>query len=489
MRGVAQRPRLIDKSADPYRGMQLRGRWNFSWGLVACAGFFGVVLPMIVRRRWLRLKVRARKVRRRCEHKEMLAQVPSVCLRYGLSPRGFLPSFCLERLPDEFQRWEDLADRLVELNRNGGLKQAVDTLPHIDPQCLEGAGKEVLQRAFLLLGAFAHSYIHGSAVPWYQLKQSGDHVERDGPGPSGSAPTLPSQLAEPWLQVCAQLGMPPVLTAAATDLWNWRLRDSSGPFVLENLDQRVSLTGTSTERAFHMVPCAMQAAASKVVPKVFLADLLVRADCDEELGDLLLEVADVLRQFQRLFQQIPGSVDKDVFYDVYRPLLNGFHPDGVILEVSPRRVDKSLACSVPHVTNLDQTGFLNSSKGPSAGQSTVILLLDVFLAISHTGPGVTFQEEMLTYMPAEHRQMVLDFRQRWQDLDPLPTLLERKRTARNPFAEHLQEAYDECVGVLCGLRRLHLSTVTTYLVRTSTGTGATTWRTLLQNMLSATSVR
>ena len=172
-----------------------------------------------------------------------------------------------------------------------------------------------------------------------------------------------------------------------------------------------------------------------------------------------------------------------MFYDVYRPLLNGFHPSGLKMEVSEAAADlltKPVACVTKAV---EGAGLLNKSKGPSAGQSTIILLLDSFLAVSHSESGVAFQEEMLSYMPAEHRQMVLDFRQRWHDLDSLPTIIEKRKV------HDLQEAYGECVKAFSALRRLHLSTVTSYLVRTSTGTGATTWRSLLQSMLTATSLR
>ena len=458
--------------------MQTLARWGFNWGFAACAGLLAVLMPVLSRRRRLRADG---KLHRRCDDQEVLAQVASVCARYGLSPLGFLPQRCLERLPNEFKDWELLSESLPELNRSGGLAKAIEALPHVDPKHLQGARSEVLHRAYFLLGALSHSYVHRHAVPWNQL--GGPQ-----PKPNGCAKKLPAQLAEPWLQVCAQLGMPPVLTAAATDLWNWRLRDASGPFVLANLEQCISLTGTATERYFHMVPCAMQAAAAQVVPKLFLADILVRRECDEQLTELLLEVADVLKQFQDLFRQIPGSVDKDVFYDIYRPLLNGFHPDGVLLEVSSPEKAGFWMESVAGLQKAEGS-LLNTSKGPSAGQSTVILLLDSFLAVSHNKAGLAFQDEMLTYMPAEHRQMVLDFRQRWQDLDTLPLYISKRKALGGVLAAQLQAAFDESVEALCGLRRLHLSTVTGYLVRTSKGTGATTWRSLLQSMLSATSLR
>lgn len=54
-----------------------------------------------------------------------------------------------------------------------------------------------------------------------------------------------------------------------------------------------------------------------------------------------------------------------------------------------------------------------TAKGPSAGQSTMILIFDRFLGISHFnkqgGEAGPFQEEMCDYMPAQHRQLLRDF--------------------------------------------------------------------------------
>ena len=92
------------------------------------------------------------------------------------------------------------------------------------------------------------------------------------------------------------------------------------------------------------------------MPKIFLADVLLRADRQDELASLLREVSAVLRSFKRIFAQIPKGrgeeqgevapgVEPDVFYDVHRPLwellgirkviqkrLDGFHPHGVPME-------------------------------------------------------------------------------------------------------------------------------------------------------------
>jgi hypothetical protein len=56
---------------------------------------------------------------------------------------------------------------------------------------------------------------------------------------------------------------------------------------------------------------------------------------------------------------------------------------------------------------------LTTAKGPSAGQSTMIIMFDRFLGISHFnkqgGEAGPFQDEMCDYMPGQHRQLLQDF--------------------------------------------------------------------------------
>ena len=102
------------------------------------------------------------------------------------------------------------------------------------------------------------------------------------------------------------------------------------------------------------------------MPKVFLADALVArgAAGARPLAALLRELADVLREFKAIFARVSRGVDRAVFYDVYRPLLSGSWdtplkyegPDGAVLEI-PR------------------------ARGPSAGQTTLFVLIDLALGV------------------------------------------------------------------------------------------------------------
>ena len=71
--------------------------------------------------------------------------------------------------------------------------------------------------------------------------------------------------------------------------------------------------------------------------------------------------------------EIEAHVDRDVFYDVYRPLLGGFYPEGILLEgVEPQgwdsEAEEAPAQKMPWVQEGGVGGLLVSPKGPSAGQ-------------------------------------------------------------------------------------------------------------------------
>ena len=57
-------------------------------------------------------------------------------------------------------------------------------------------------------------------------------------------------------------------------------------------------------------------------------------------------------------------------------------------------------------------GWITRPKGPSAGQSTMFVLLDMFLGINHLAIASEFQTEMLIYMPRQHREMVKQFKKK-----------------------------------------------------------------------------
>ena len=102
-------------------------------------------------------------------------------------------------------------------------------------------------------------------------------------------------------------------------------------------------------------------------------------------------------QFQ-VFSRVAEYVDPVIFYHVQRPLLSGFYPDEIMFE-GTEDIERP-------------PGWITRPKGPSAGQSTMFVLLDMFLGINHLAIASEFQTEMLIYMPRQHREMIKQFKKK-----------------------------------------------------------------------------
>jgi hypothetical protein len=201
--------------------------------------------------------------------------------------------------------------------------------------------------------------------------------------------------------------------------------------------------------------------------------------------------------------KVHALVDLDTFYDVYRPLLGGFHPEPLrlmgVTEEGVRRLGLGDKLAPPAVAGGGGGGVGMLGKGPSAGQSTMMVLFDLFLGVRHQGAAREFQQEMLQYMPGHFRQSVLDLRAALPPGGVRASLVARRAalTSTPPSSsasfetEHaalrrLEGGYGKCVAALASFRAYHLSVATKYLVRTQVGTGTSTFRDMLSEAIDGT---
>jgi hypothetical protein len=167
-----------------------------------------------------------------------------------------------------------------------------------------------------------------------------------------------------------------------------------------------------------------------------------------------------------LSAQIKELVDADEWFDVYRPVLGGFAPDGVLF------------AGVGH-----SEGLVVRDKGPSAGQHVIFALVDFLLCVPHHQGGeiASFQAEMVgRYMPAAHRSLLCETHVRTEAAG---------RTVRDAVLAAGGEplnAYNAACDALRALRARHLGIATRYLMRTNTGTGGSSFRTMLKEALDDT---
>uniref|UniRef100_A0A7S3JWH7 Uncharacterized protein n=1 Tax=Aureoumbra lagunensis TaxID=44058 RepID=A0A7S3JWH7_9STRA len=366
--------------------------------------------------------------------------------------------FCCQatKLPAEYEPWERLARELAQLNRNGALMGYIKSEPFIrtismikksfpDYQQRQNA----LHRAYIILSMVVQSLVHGDKANWELAEEGG--VNR-----SVKSVEIPPSIAEPYLALCKELDLPPgSITAAATDLWNW------GQFVC-------SMTGTQTEFAFHTIARKILLRATPELPA--LLDLPDQANAQNYsvVVATLNSLIKMLIDQREIFANEYSHIDPDIFYYLYRPLLAGTTAE------DPMRLRLS-----------DGSLLSVHAKGPSAGQSTLFLLLDACLLDNYSKQGAedslhhTFQREMLAYMPPAHRALVLDFCPRIQQA--IQRCAHLSISVRNARLEARQRLAD--------FRRFHL-TIATRFLRTrgaSTGTGGSDFVPMLKDAIQRSS--
>ena len=369
---------------------------------------------------------------------------------------------------------------LVSLNRSRSLAAAVRSLDPVAESELDALTEREVRRLYVLLSAVAHSYVNGALVPWEFFNL--DEVKYDGAANTGATPSagewrrqsaepateLPRVISAPWLHACERLGLPPVYVATGMDLWNHTLELPTAPWfwpepaaLLDAFGLRIATTGGAAEVAFHAVPFAIQVQLAHLLPALIDAPADVARRRWRTLAALCGEIAAALRRCVSLLQQVAPRLDPAEFYDVYRPLLGGWDARGLVLR---------------------GTGTTTRAKGPSAGQTALLILLDVVLGVAHKEETRAFQLEMRTgYLPRPHRALLEDVA---ADVARSGSLRAAAADAAAPAA--LRDAHRRAIDALAAFRSFHLGMATKYLRRTDKGTGASDFRSMLKEAVEST---
>ena len=360
---------------------------------------------------------------------------------------------------------------LPSLNRSRSLAAAVRSLDPVAESEIEALTEREMRRLYVLLSAVAHSYVNGALVPWEFFNLDLDEVEfHAGAASTNAEPAteLPRVISAPWLHACERLGLPPVYVATGMDLWNHTLELPTAPWfwpepaaLLDTFGLRIATTGGAAEVAFHAVPFAIQVQLAHLLPALIDAPDDVARRRWRTLAALCGETAAALRRCLSLLQQVAPRLDPAEFYDVYRPLLGGWDARGLVLR---------------------GTGTTTRAKGPSAGQTALLILLDVVLGVAHKEETRAFQLEMRTgYLPRPHRALLEDVA---ADVARSGSLRAAAADAAAPAA--LRDAHRRAIDALAAFRSFHLGMATKYLRRTDKGTGASDFRSMLKEAVEST---
>ncbi|HEY7128512.1 MAG TPA: hypothetical protein VH332_02505 [Nitrospira sp.] len=381
---------------------------------------------------------------------------------FEISPEyGFLPQDPREWVAD-CEPLNELGHALPKLLSARMVRQFVDRQRSL-PSAIPSSWQEQDHRAAMRILSFA-----GHAYVW----ETPDHP----------APSLPSQLAQPWYEVAHRLGRPPVLSYASYALDNWRRLDVSKPIALDNIVLLQNFLGGMDEEWFVVVHVQIERQAGSglagLVQAVNGAALSREADVLAGLRALALAQTEMRDTLLRMKERC----DPYVYYTRVRPYIHGW-------KNSPSLAEGLLYGGVSAYAGRPQT-----FRGETGAQSSIVPCLDAGLGISHApDPLTVYLQEMRGYMPPRHRAFLQSIEQSVDKSGrPLLAGYIRDQRAESP---DLWTAYCLCVNLLVQFREIHIGYADSYIHRqhqsyvsnpTAVGTGGTPFMAYLQKHLDET---
>ncbi len=361
---------------------------------------------------------------------------------YAVDTRtGFVPATSpLNSLPANFASWESFVPNLSALIRSGRIRPALAALPTLDPAELRS--ERELERALLLLTVFANAHVWAGATPDL---------------------TIPATVAVPLCTVAQALDRPPIVHYACVALNNWSLLDPEAPLSADNARMQVQFLGGVDEDWFFMASLGVELAGAPLLPLVHAATFAAQQVEDAILAEHLEQIASRMMPVLQALDRMREWCDPYVFYHRVRRFLSGW-PD-------------------PGVTYAGVSEQPRKYVGGSAGQSSLIQVLDALLGVEHASTGAgAYLRDMRRYMPVGHRRFVEDVER-----------LSRVRSRAQNGSAVLRTAYNSAVERIDLFRRCHIGLAHAYITKQSgvpheheKGTGNTSFAGFLRDARETT---
>ncbi|KAF8972322.1 Indoleamine 2,3-dioxygenase [Flammula alnicola] len=310
---------------------------------------------------------------------------------------GFMaPQPPISRLPGAWDAWESILDDAIEaklqLGDKIGLTAAEATsskhwrnrvrkMPLVSTRNL-GQSAILLRRAHLVLAYILHFYVQSL--------------------PPTETVSIPQSISIPILHISKELDLPPVLTFSDTVLYNWDYRTSpeSADETPDKNDIRTQtmFTALVDEEEFYLCSARIELRGVEVLElmRVTMDETFVGdAIAVQRIKDYLHTIANVIDELRVLLLDVKKRCDPDAYYNQVRPWFRG--------EDSSEKTRKWVFEGIEAYPELRVPPELS---GPSAGQSSMVHVLDIFLGVDHqaTSPGQPpFMSRMQSYMPKNHR--------------------------------------------------------------------------------------
>ncbi|KAK8097222.1 Indoleamine 2-3-dioxygenase [Apiospora kogelbergensis] len=379
--------------------------------------------------------------------------------KFAVTSNGFLPKEApLRELPPYYASWDTLIRRMPQLLKTGALREETRALDVLSTD--ELVTEAQWRRAYVILGFLAQAYIWGGCQP---------------------AEVLPAAISVPFLRVSEHLELPPVLTYAASNLWNFTCAGAGDFTDVDAIKSMHTFTGTEDESWFFMISVAMEAQAGRAIPSMVSA-LEVAAKQKtprdyEALARALDELTVSIDKVSSLLERMHEHCDPDVFYHKIRPFLAG--SKNMEAAGLPRGV------MFPEQQGGDGkwTGSWQQWRGGSNGQSSMIQFFDVVLGVEHTNKGNSrasppppggakdqeaaprsYHEEVRDYMPGPHRRFLVHVSQQGSIRELAQKLQQQPGGPSDKHQTRFCASYVKATETLGFLRNKHIQIVTRYII-------------------------
>lgn len=346
---------------------------------------------------------------------------------------GFLSNLFHAKLSNYSCTVREIAVNLPTLIVNKQLDSVVESLPLPSKEILENLTKEDHQVLYSSLCMIQSAWINPSVV------FTSGYVEQ-------VRTKVPRQIAVPLDFVSSRLGIRPLLTHAAVDLYNWKLKDESQPFSLDNLTTIASITGDPSESWFYLVMVAIEMEGKEIISE---AINIANATKVEEVKVSLEIIIKKIPILTKILNRMKSNCDRNFFYFTLRKYLDGWTDEK----------------KFPNGMHLEGVGEGIRHAGGSAAQSSLIPVLDILFGVKK----FDFLIENRNYMPKDHRDLL--------------SWLESKEIGR--WRADLETLF--CLGAeeLAKFRMRHIGLVHYYIVsfsKESKGTGGSSPAVLLKEI-------
>jgi len=380
---------------------------------------------------------------------------------------GFMPSQPpLSQLPDRYHQWEALLQDAIESRlrpvdhtrfddsdkaNSAEWRKRMEEIGVIDTEPLYHS-ETLLRRAHHVLSFLLSFYAHTSPRP--------------SPNALPSSLPIPVSISVPLSLVSRQIGIAPVATYADTVLWNWGMASNTTPFPFQHAPS-TSVTGLTalpslklsdlcclslftssrSESHFYLTAAAIELRSVEALSlmqscldELFVSDAIAV----RRITTHLTRLGAVIDDLTGILDAVRDGCDPKEFYEDLRPWFRGGEswPGGQGWEF--QGVDAE---------SKERARF---SAGASAGQSTIIHALDIFLGTPNVE--TPYLHQMEYHMPRHHRAFLRHLR----SSPPQSTL--RALVASPVATEAVKTAYNESVLALKRFRDTHIRIATLYIV-------------------------